>query len=289
MNIITGERIQSLCDVYCGAAYDFSIYNRAITSKNLVLQTIVEPWDNPKKIYCYGDSIDTFISILPHVQNDFIFVSHNSDTNITSKYQDLLNHPKLLFWHAQNVMLNHPKLGGLPIGIANSTWAHGNLNTISNIMANKSQKIYDFYFYFSIDTNRAERKPCHDQLVQKGLIFGKTLRFEPYLATLAAHKYAICPPGNGVDCHRIWECYYLNVIPIVKRSVFTEKLSSILPCVLLDDWSMFNAKILLDSYIEPCISSFDKLTLDYIRYCIDNGYDYFHGSGEDNMGPSTLE
>jgi len=253
------------------------------------MNAIIQPWDNPAKIYCYGDSIDKFISLLPLIKNKFIFISHNSDKNITSEYLDFLNSPKLLFWHAQNVMFNHPKLGGLPIGIANSTWDHGNLNTLSNIMANKSPKKNDFYFYFSIGTNRAERKSCHNQLVQKGLVFGKTLSFEPYLATLATHKYAICPPGNGVDCHRMWECYYLNVIPIVKRSIFTEKLSAILPCVLLDDWSLFNKKILLDSYIEPCFSSSDKLTLDYVRNCIDKGYDYFQGSGEDNMGTSTLE
>ena len=285
MDIITGERIQSLCDVYCGTAHDFSMYDRQITPKNLDLHQIVRPWDNPKKIYCYGDSIDTFVSILPHLKNDFIFITHNSDTNITAKYQDLLENPKLLFWHAQNVMFNHPKLGGLPIGIANSVWPHGSIATLHRVMAQAKPKTRDFYFNFSIRTNPAERHACYECLSKKGLVFSATQGFEPYLTDMAAHKYAICPPGNGVDCHRMWECYYLNVIPIVKRSTFTEKLAALLPCVLLDDWSMFDAQTLLSSYTEPSIS--DKLTMDYVRRCIEEGRDYFRGA--DNMGANTLE
>jgi len=271
--------------VFCGTISDFSIYNRPRTSKNLDIKRIHQSWDNPSRLYCYGDSIDTFISILPHIKNNFVLVTHNSDINITAKYTEFLNSPKLLFWHAQNVMFNHPKLGGLPIGIANSTWAHGNLNSITNIMMTTSAKTSDFYFHFSIGTNRTERQPCHDQLVKKGLVFGASMRFDRYLTHLASHKYAICPAGNGIDCHRIWECYYLNVIPIVKRSIFTEKLVAILPCVLLDDWDDFNAETLLASYKMPTQS--DKLRLSVVLDCLNTHRDYFIGT--DNNGFNNLE
>lgn len=284
MTIISGEKIQSLCDVYCGTESDFSIYNRSRTPKNTDLNTITQPWDNPTKIYCYGDSIDKFISLLPLIKNNFIFISHNSDKNITAEYLEFLNSPKLLFWHAQNVMFNHPKLGGLPIGIANSTWPHGNIDILTKVQT-ILPKTNDFYFYFSMHTNWSARSSCRDILSTKGLSFGTSQQFEPYLESLASYKYAICPPGNGIDSHRIWECYYLNVIPIVKRSIFTERLAAILPCIVLDDWTDFNAEQLISSYAPPPYS--EKLDLAYIQQCIDTNTDYF--SGADNNGASTFE
>jgi hypothetical protein len=191
-------------------------------------------------------------------------------------------------------MFHHPKLGGLPIGIANSTWSHGNLNVLHTIKSKNVSKCSDIYFYFGINTNYNERNSCYEIIRNKGLIFGKQLSFEPYLETLATYKYAICPPGNGVDCHRMWECFYLNVIPIVKRSVFTEKMASILPCVILNDWIDLDIQQLLSTYVPPTYSN--KLDIAHIKYCICNNIDYFsvcstnsEGICLDNIGASTLE
>ena len=292
--MITGEIIQSLCQVYCGTDADFSIYNRERTPRNLNLYRVTGKWDNPTMIFCYGDRLELFIEKAALCMNPFVLVTHNSDKNITATYIEFLNNPKLIFWHAQNVMVDHPKLGGLPIGIANSTWPHGNLTLLNKIRCKEIQKNYDFYFYFSISTNYNERNRCYEQIRNKGLVFGRQLSFEPYLHTLASYKYAICPPGNGVDCHRIWECFYLNVIPIVKRSVFTEKLAIILPCILLDDWNDFNEKQLLLAYVLPSYSS--KLDIEHIKYCLVHNIDYFSvdhtksgGIGLDNIGTSTFE
>ena len=39
------------------------------------------------------------------------------------------------------------------------------------------------------------------------------------MSELSSYKFALSPEGNGIDCHRTWECLYLGVIPIVKKSV----------------------------------------------------------------------
>ena len=62
------------------------------------------------------------------------------------------------------------------------------------------------------------------------------LTIPQYLQQLSDHKFAFSPPGNGVDCHRIWECFYLGVIPIVKRSPHTENYKD-LPVLIIDDWN----------------------------------------------------
>jgi hypothetical protein len=215
----------------------------------------VKKWTNPGVIFVYSHRLTDFLKIIDKLENKFILVSHNSDENITEKYSQILECPNLIMWHAQNVMIHHKKLQLLPIGIANSMWPHGNMEALRNIMVNlnKETRTRDFYFYFSVGTNLTERLACKEEIEKCGLVFECPQRdFETYLKHLVTFKYAICPPGNGIDSHRIWECLYLGVIPIVKRSVFTEKLKEKFPCVIiLNTWTEFNLETLMNTYQHP--------------------------------------
>ena len=181
-------------------------------------------------------------------QNPFILLTHNGDEIIDDTYAVLLYSNKLIRWYAQNIQIKHPKLCMLPIGLANKMWKHGNLNIIKSIMTNFPKKTNDFYFFFEIHTNPSDREHCKTDIEKKGLIFGSRYDFSTYIHDLAQYKFAICPPGHGIDCHRIWECYYLGVIPILLRCCFTEQLQEYLPCILLDKWSDFNSDEIIPKY-----------------------------------------
>jgi hypothetical protein len=141
-------------------------------------------------------------------------------------------------------------------------WRHGNLDSFKKPINVKAPKTRNIYFYFNTGTNKSERLSCLSQVSEKGILFGPHLDFSNYVNHLATCKYAISPPGNGVDCHRVWECLYLGVVPILLRSVFTEKLAKKFHCVLLDNWSDLNMKVLLESYPGPRF--YEDLTLDHI-------------------------
>lgn len=268
-DIITGEKIQELAYVYCGIKSDFD-YNPRIKQqphKCLNLEYLTDSYNNPKIVFCYGyDTLELILSKLYLFDNPFVLITHNSDTNITEKYNNMLESDKIIKWICQNKMYDHPKLYFIPIGIANSMWSHGNLDTVMNVIQFPSNKVNNFYFNFSVSTNKSEREPCKNELEKKGLQFNEMSDYHNYLKILSSYKFAICPPGNGVDCHRIWECYYLGVIPILKRSVFTEQLSHHFPCIILNDWKEFDTAIILDTY--PLLSqqlseTYHKLQLSY--------------------------
>ena len=42
-----------------------------------------------------------------------------------------------------------------------------------------------------------------------------------YLEELSQHRFCLCVRGNGIACHREWECYYLGVIPVIINNQFT--------------------------------------------------------------------
>jgi hypothetical protein len=271
-DFISGEKIQQLCDVYIGTLNDLN-YNPKIsieTYKHINIDMLNNDWNNPKLIFCYSCSLDKLMNKLHLFKNKFILVSHNSDNNITEKYLRIADHPLVIKWFSQNIIINHSKLILLPIGIANSMWIHGNLDnfiSLENYKTNFQNKEYKIYFNFNIWTNFRERESCKNIIQNKGLVFENNISQLEYLNKLSNCKFAICPAGNGIDCHRIWECYYCNVIPILLHSKFTEHLAKILPCILLNNWNEFDGNQILPKYNEMLsLLKKNKKYLDFNYY-----------------------
>jgi hypothetical protein len=242
--IVTGEKIQQLCDIYLGNEEDF-IYNPNINkeiTKHLYLNNINNFINNPYRIFCYTHNINILSQKIHFFQNNFILITHNSDTEIreTNEVLKILHFSKMLKWFGQNICFEHPKLYFLPIGLANSQWSRGNIcifNDIKNLTITKSNNVY---FNFNINTNVTKRKHCYDSLIHK-LQWLDNLEPVENFKRLRTYKFCICPEGNGVDTHRLWECLYLKVIPIVIKSNFTNiLLNQNIPLVVLDDWEQFD-------------------------------------------------
>jgi len=240
--ILSGERIQSICDIWCGLPEDFNFNPliRASPAKHFNLAFLISEWNNPRRIFCYGHRLPLFQEKQHLLQNPFVLVTHNSDENITERYIPLLENPKLIRIYSQNPCIRHPRLSMIPIGIANSMWPHGSADAVhaARTLEIPSERREPVYFFFSLGTNRVQRTACYNALVAKGLQFERRgLPYGEYLKRLSSFLFCICPEGNGIDSHRLWECYYCGVVPILKRCVFTSYLvESGLPCLLVDKW-----------------------------------------------------
>lgn len=247
MNIFTGEKIQQICDIYLGIDYDFT-QNPIITpqiEKHVYLNKINTTINNPYRIFCYSHNVILLSQKIDLFQNDFVLITHNSDQDIraTNEVIKILNCDKLLKWYGQNVCFEHSKLYFLPIGIANSQWSHGNLSIfydiefITNIPFRKNNKVY---FNFNIHTNQQTRQLCYNSLITKLKWLDNVDPLEN-LKRLSEYFFCICPQGNGVDTHRLWECLYLKVVPIVIKSEFTSTLlKNHIPLVVLDNWDFLD-------------------------------------------------
>lgn len=249
MDFITGEKIQLLCDVFIGTAGDLNS-NPNITinhPKSYNIMAINSTYDNPRIIYYKSCSLHELNSKIQYFTNPFILVSHNSDENIiySGVFKELLDNPKIIRWYSQNLTFKNDKIKLLPIGIANSQWSHGNLKVIQDVIESYkynrdtlgNNKPNDIYFYFDIGTNHNKRIECYNKIA-KYIEFGKRINWDEYIKVLSSYKFAICPDGNGVDTHRLWECFYLKVIPIVLDSDFIRIVKDTynLPMIILKDW-----------------------------------------------------
>jgi len=274
MDLITGEKVQNLADIYLGYPEDF-VYNPNIavqSYKHRDIRNLIMP-DNPRVIFCYTHRLVDLSMVIQTFRRRFVLISHNSDGNVTEtqEVRDILNCALLVRWYAQNLCFRDPKMVLLPIGIANSQWTHGNFS----IVPIQEKQPRSVYFQFSIDTNRDARTECFEKLRHK-LPWLPIVPAAENIRRLASFHYCICPIGNGMDTHRLWEALYLKVIPIVVRNAHTAILADLhIPVLLIDSWDAFSVPELPstpfpDNYIPAlsflhlaeCISNSRKISLN---------------------------
>jgi hypothetical protein len=241
-NIISGEKIQQLADVYLGLDEDFT-FNPVIREqqfKAMKFDVIINQFDNPHIVFCYTHRIDLLASKIDLFLNNFVLITHNSDHGIHENDVNvlkILNNTKLQKWFGQNITFQHDKIYMVPIGIANSQWEHGIHNFNNNINIEKNN---DVYFNFNINTNYDKRYGCY-QVLRTRLNWLENVTPRENIERLAQYKFCICPQGNGFDTHRLWEALYVKTVPIVLNSEYSQILAKYnVPMVVLESWNDLN-------------------------------------------------
>ena len=287
MDIITGEKLQNLCDYYIGSMSDFhfnpKIRIQATKHINIDNYHITEIKTlEIKNIFCYTHIIDgksanfsdqkcdsnkqKLINILSNISTPFNIIFHNSDGSFRNCHTEILNIPNLNKIYTQNItVIPNERIIPIPIGIANSMWKHGNLDIWNAILCNHNidNKSHLIYFNFNISTNFGKRGECYDIIKSKNIQNLPNTDYLNYLKLLSSYKFAICPEGNGPDTHRFWECLYLKVIPICLRNHITEYFSHHYPVVLLDNWHDLNTDSLDDIFAHANWNNYDQLNFSY--------------------------
>lgn len=249
-NIITGNVFKNICDDFLDDEKRYI----DITKK-------------PKLIFLKTDWIELFKQkVLPLLDYKFKLVTHNADRSAVSGNLDLLEDNRLIKWFGMNVDIYHPKLQPIPIGIANEKWPHGNKDILLKVINEKNEKKKLVYSNFDITTNYDKRYNTLKKLSTHSYInFESTkLMFEDYIRKLSTYKYVISPPGNSVDCHRIWESIYLGVVPIVEEHPALEYYKD-LPILFVKNFNDINEQLLHDSYYTTVEKNKEKSIIEHYK------------------------
>ena len=86
------------------------------------------------------------------------------------------------------------------------------------------------------------------------------LDFENYLRNVSKSYFVISPNGNGIDCHKTWECFYLKSVPIITESINSSYYKDY-PFLIINKWSDFN-KIDLNVDLYNKIMNKNKIKYD---------------------------
>jgi len=173
------------------------------------------------------------------IRPSLTWITGHSDYPITevvfNNYEQNCSH-----WFTVNKYYEHPKLTALPLGITNNvseSELHENTQLIMDVMGQPKTDKNLVYMNFSIDTYPSDRQSCYDTFKDKpwvtvGILEGR----RSFLQEIRNHTFVLCPRGNGLDTHRLWETLYMGSIPIVKRHIGLNEFTD-LPILFIDDWS----------------------------------------------------
>ena len=274
---ISGETFNSLCPI--------SIYSRQYLSKfpNILKYTthvlfidemtssmdmVIK--DNKNIFFIKVGWLNYFIeNIMPKLTQRFILITHNGD-ELSGCSPEILKHPLLIKWYGQNMSVISEKTEGIPIGLENSSFKRTDFNVINQNKNNS--KVNLLYVNFSIMSNK-NRANILKIILNNDFLENKKKPWNNYIEELSTYKFSVSPPGNGVDCHRTWECLYLGVIPIVENSPVMSFFSD-LPILFIDNYNMITKDYLTKKYLEIKNKEFnlEKLHLDYYRSKIEQEY-----------------
>ena len=248
---ICGNAFKHQCKYSVGKFKDARIHDFSFSVNN----------NDNNKVFIKTEYVGNFFHYI-NLDFEFEIVTHNSDIPVDSRFINFLENEKVTKWYGQNINIAHPKVESIPIGLANPKWAHGNQKTLEEVASRNIKKEQILYVNFDVSTNYIERSKC---LEETGLELSKKIRYEEYLEEIAKSYFIISPNGNGIDCHKHWEAFYLNTVPIVTDSINIQ-MHNELPFLILNEWKDFKSLDLTEELYNKTMSSFNREDLLFENY-----------------------
>lgn len=258
-------QVQSCCDPYLStlswrtvadktkSIYYFTIENLTNSKAHAIIRSIKRPF------------------VLVTSSERDMWVPHNA-----FQQRILQRNPFLVKWYTKNPGVRHHKLEPLPIGPKwLQNWSNMpvqlslKLPMYRSVMPNvqaandkfrdvNKQKSELLFVKFSVLTTK---DPCFKQhrgervralaAMQRNFpgVDNSSVPPERYWTLLAKHKFALSPPGNGLDCHRTWEALMVGTIPVVLETPLAPKLYEGLPVVIVKSWDVVTKSFLEQKYV----------------------------------------
>lgn len=252
MSYIDGDFFSSLADC---RTYD------KLPDKDIII--LYSPTDN------YERAI-RFIANNPDKR--FKLITHNGDKCVEYGFVP----DNLVKWYAQNLNHKNTKIEPLPIGLENDHWHPQKRLALNSLSKNNSNRKLKALAQFNPATFPSERGDLLSGVLD-GKIFADAAPcingqwFDQYANNLKNYSFCLCPRGNGIDTHRIWESLYLGCIPIIKYHM-THEFEYDLPIIFVEDWLEVTESFLQQKIIDFDFSLFNSpiLTQEYWKNRICN-------------------
>lgn len=206
-------------------------------------------------------------SLLP--SNGFIIFTGQEDTPIDSQIQVPFNVVKIC---AVNAVYNSEKVVPFPFGVQRKIGDDNRIEILEKNVEEDKLVAPRKWLYINCGVERnPEREPLkkfetNDWVTTR---FDKDSKFFPYdryqdfLDEIRDHRFMICPPGHGMDTHRVWECLYMRRVPVMKDHPYYRKLMEGFPVLFVKSWDEVTLELLeknINLFLE--VHNMDMLKLD---------------------------
>ena len=249
---IRGEHFPYICDMRVGSE-----------EKLPYLEQLEVPDKKYVSIYAKTENVSLAMEIIrDNPDKQFTLVTHNSDLPVSSHDSP----PNLYRWFAQNRETFVHFVYSLPIGLENEHWfpykQRVMLDTYrESVHVGQPPRITKAFAQFNPGThperavalNTINRDVCDIYTGSNGHEGQHRL----FCSNLLKYAFCLCPRGNGIDTHRVWEALYMGCIPICKPYI-AHKFPKSLPILFVGNWSDVTEDLLLNAQKTVDLSLFDS-------------------------------
>ena len=181
-----------------------------------------------------------------------VLVSSESDRPITEEFLQRCP-PQIAHWFSTNIQTKDERLSALPLGLANS---YCGITLKAPLIAAHSRPFAErsrwLYVNFRTTSNPAVREPAmhHFRSLRRAdwvTVQEAGLGFEGFLEEMTSHRFVLCPPGNGIDTHRLWEALYSRTIPVALAHPAMDAFRD-LPILFVEDFRQLTRDFLAREY-----------------------------------------
>lgn len=250
---------------------NFSLISDHIYAKNYITENLTAKvgfptfnLNNVKEndvIFCKTDFISSLFDKLENFSIPIKLITHESDFEINKNTFE--HRPNCIKkWFAINVNYKHSDLIPIPLGLANKyckiTLKENDLNPFE-----KKNKL--LYINHRIETNLYHRSWIYNWFETNNwcTVDKPNLSLEEFSKQISQHQFMLCPRGNGIDTHRLWECLYSNVIPIVENNIHYEQVLQNIPAIIVDSFKEVDEDFLLSKLLETKHCNLEKLNINW--------------------------
>ena len=261
-NVIQGDKFKSLGE------FTYSPYTKSQDDYDNLPNTIdLIALKDVNRVYTHTMYAKQLFDVLRDINKKFIVITHNSDVNIDFSPPD-----NVIKWFSQNVNIIHDRIKSIPIGLENDRWFPFLHKREKMSLKLKQPKVYKnlLYVNHNIATNIIERLKPYQLFENKSWVTTEKGvngdKFDEYLDNIYNHKFVVCPRGNGLDTHRLWETLYMGSIPIVKTDI-NNSFYDDLPILYVNDWEEVTENLLSRIFMLFKTEKWnhDKLNFSYWR------------------------
>ena len=201
-------------------------------------------------VFSINNSLDVLFDSTKKINvKNLTLITSQTDHRISKKVFSKLPE-QFTSWYSINVDHINENLHPIPLGISNGYEKSINFekNFIElNTDEFKKPKENLLYLSFEERTNIRLRSGLKDFFTNFEWVKIESNKnsLSNYEHDLKNSNFILCPQGNGIDTHRIWESLYFGTIPIIKKHKNFNDFDN-LPVLFVDDFYDLNEQLLLD-------------------------------------------
>ena len=269
-DFVSGETLKNACgSFYKPTAFDSSVSLRDV--------------DNDT-VFCKTESaLREFFHIMrqnPNARRRV--VTHNSDIEIDQQLASL-RPTNVTKWYAINSTFSDPSITPVPLGIANShcvittkiddikrvntrqerkklLYVNHRVAAVDGVTRYPVERVNLMNLFLTKESNGESwftiGSNCRNNTEQQRGGSSSRVVIDAYLNEMMEHKFVLCPRGNGLDTHRLWEALYSRTVPITRYEDGHRNFTD-LPILFVNDWSEVTEEFLHRKYDEFHEKSWD--------------------------------